>query len=182
MGTFEKIEKDLSRLISLTNEHIALGGHTGINGGVRPTPGQELIDEVRFLIGDRGLKYIQIYPDVRRKPHTYSGRYDSSQIHSDVWSANPAGYVVMFPISGDFENGGVEFFRPTKNLDRINQVYRDYRNVPDFGPEYIGKMEPGYMYVTDCLHRTIPGKERISVDTRLAFDNYGRRRRNYERF
>jgi hypothetical protein len=110
---------------------------------------------------------------VRRKPSRKGSRYSSEWIHSDVWSGNPAGFIVMFPISGDFENTGVEFFKPTKNLDLLNLKYNRYENVPDFGPEYIGKMEEGYMHVVDafCLHRTMPGENtRVSVDMRFGYE------------
>jgi len=162
----KKVPLDLSELIEGSKKHFA--NEARINGEVE-TP--ESFKDMVFGILEQffDLKYVG-KPILRKKPTENTGRYDSSYIHSDVWSGNSPGKIIMFPICGDFEAGGVEFFRPTKNLDILNVEYNDYRDVPDFGPEYIGKMEEGYMHIvsTSCLHRTMKGGTRYSVDIRLA--------------
>jgi len=171
-GILLKIPKDLTVLKELVEAHIALGCNPEINGEIPPKNSEPIRDEVLSLVGQRsGLSHAG-YPIVRQKPCPHSGRYDSSYLHSDVWSGNPPGCIVMFPIMGDFTNGGVEFFKPTMNFNRLNEQYPSYDSVPDFRPEYLGKMEPGFMYVLDafCLHRTMLGEKRISVDMRFAID------------
>ena len=176
-GLLLKIPKNFSDLKEIALRHYEAGGKVRANGEIEPLRNDDLINEVKTLLrGYNGITWVQRYPIVRLKPTRNSGRYDSSWIHSDMWSGNPPGAIIMIPITGDIENGGVEFYRPTKNIDLMDMEYPTYQDVPDFGPEYIGKMEPGFMHVVDayCLHRTMPGMDRISVDFRIHFGGMDR--------
>lgn len=109
-------------------------------------------------------------PIVRMKPSSDGGAKNSSLLHTDYWAGHDA-FVVMIPIGGDFKKGGVEFFEATQNLDLLLKPYADYSQAPDFKPRSLGQMEPGFVYVLDprCLHRTMRGERRISVDFRCAW-------------
>lgn len=173
-GLLLKIPKDLTTLSIIVGKHLALNGKQRLNGEMEPMENKDLRQEVLKLVGrHKGLTHASRNPVVRMKPSPHSGRYDSSYIHSDMWSGHPAGCIVMFPIFGDFETGGVEFFKPRRYPELMEKTYGSYKDVPDFGSEYIGRMEPGYMYVVDafCLHRTLNGGKRVSVDMRFAIDS-----------
>lgn len=121
-------------------------------------------------------------PMVRIKPTPNLGPWDTGYIHTDVWAGN-SGLVVMIPIEGDFETGGVEFFAPTRNYEALlKPVIGSYEAAPDVGPKLIGRMEPGNVYVLSpmCLHRTMAGGgRRVSVDFRVAFDRNFAKQMNY---
>ncbi len=173
-GLLLKIPKDFTALKLIVGKHLTEKGKVRLHGETEPLVNEALKKEVLRLIEPRqGLSHAAMYPIVRSKPTPHSGRYDSSHVHSDVWSGHPPGCIVMFPIFGDFETGGVEFFRPRRNFEHLNKTYPNYQDVPDFDSEYIGRMEPGYMYVVDafCLHRTMDGGKRVSVDMRFAIDD-----------
>ena len=127
-------------------------------------------------------RLVQKFPAIRVKEGKVTGgRYETSIIHTDAWSGNMSS-VVMIPVEGDFETGGVEFFMPTRNLGRLLKEYPDYRKAPDFGALYVGRMEPGKIYFLDaaCLHKTMLGGRRVSVDVRLVYgDAEFSRSRNY---
>jgi hypothetical protein len=188
-GIFLEIPLDLSRLIEVTKRYLTrcceLTGtrvlnlpNRGSNGDVYPRVAVldefgEIEEEVSRLFNPPGISSCQVPISVRVKGGGVSTRFSSDYVHSDTWSGHPAcGGVVMLPIYGDFGGGGVEFYRPTKNLEVLMKNYPSYAEVPDFGPELVGKMKAGHMYVIDhsCLHRTLMGKERVSVDFRFQYE------------
>ena len=79
----------------------------------------------------------------------------------------------MFPVLGDIKAGGVQFFKPTQNIDKMSVVYNTYQDVPDFNPSYLGRMSPNHIHVVDsyCLHKTMQGGMRVSVDWRFVVNN-----------
>lgn len=171
------------------------------NGDVRPRVEvreefRALEVEVRRLFKEvlKGeLDLVQRVLAVRVKGGEEVGGYSSAYLHSDTWAGEPSGGVVMIPIEGDFTNGGVEFFRPTKgSVKDFARRMETYEQVPDFGPEYLGRMKPGHLYVLDafCLHRTMRGGYRCSVDFRFTykqkipgdFGGIGKRLANYVKY
>ena len=179
---------DLSRLRAAVERYIE-GKTPGRNGNLQGGPGWsgvvvEYWNVVKSHI--KGISHCQSSPSVRIKEGAGVGPYETSKLHSDIFAGDPSGVVVMIPLWGDIEFGGVEFFSPTKNFDQF-RGYSDYSFAPDFGPEYLGKMEEGYIHFVDayCLHKTSLGKRRVSLDHRLIFDRFiagdtkGTRLRNY---
>lgn len=170
-----KYPADLSPLKRAVGAFLASGVPPRANGDCLPSEGTwglyEPVKVEALKLLDVRVPYVQ-GPTVRIKPSPPGGRFDSSILHTDVWSGNPPTFVVMIPIEGDFETGGVEFYKPTKNLDLLRLEYEDYKSVPDFAPEYLGKMEPGLVHIVDwkCLHKTMNGGRRVSVDFRVAYD------------
>lgn len=148
------------------------------NGDVRPRV--EVLDEFRQIQLEvdkafafaQGIDLVQRVESVRVKGVKELGRYSSAHLHTDTWAGEPSGGVVMIPIEGDFEKGGVEFFRPTLGTPKeFCRPLEGYELAKDFGPELIGKMREGHLYVLDafCLHRTMRGGYRCSLDFRFTY-------------
>ena len=182
-----KKKADLSNLKVAVSKYL-VGKTPGRNGDIQDGEGfARVVAEYWNLVkGVTGISHCQLSPSVRVKEKPTGGAYDTTKLHSDVFAGDPSGVVVMIPLFGDIEFGGVEFYRPTKNLDKFC-FYPDYSLAPDFKPEYLGKMEEGYIHFVDafCLHKTVVGKKRVSLDHRMIFDKFiesdsrGTRLRNY---
>lgn len=211
-GIFAEIPCDLSKVVKATQDYLsacrrfggsnvfALSNYTQ-NGDVRPR--KEVLAEFKVVeLEARALfssvlrgevEQVQRVESVRCKGGLERGSYSTNQLHSDIWAGEPSGGVVMIPIEGDFENGGVEFFKPTLgSVKDFSRYYLSYSEVPDFGPVSVGKMKPGNLYVIDsfCLHQTMKGGYRCSVDFRFTykdkvgsdFSGIGKRLANYVPF
>ena len=178
---------DLSALIAAVQAVLKEPHRLSVNGDVttRGTGYDVFVGELWRLLGPYLVeppRLVQRFPSIRVKDgRVTGGRYETSIVHTDAWSGNLSS-VVMIPIEGDFERGGVEFYLPTRNLGRLLDEYPDYADVPDFGAIPVGRMEPGKIYFLDaaCLHKTMLGGRRVSVDVRLVYgDVEFSRRRNY---
>lgn len=180
-----KKKADLSRLKAAVSQCNETPGKNGnIQGGIGFR--QVVIEYWNLVKWVRGISHVQVFPSIRVKEKPGEGPYETTKLHSDVFAGDPSGVVVMIPLFGDIEFGGVEFYRPTKNFDKFT-FYSDYALAPDFAPEYLGKMEEGHIHFVDawCLHKTMVGKKRVSLDHRMIFDRFidgdtkGTRMRNY---
>lgn len=182
-----KQKADLGNLKAAVSRYL-VGKAPRRNGDVQGGEGFEtvVVEYWNLIKRVKGISHCQSFPSVRVKDGPSDGAYDTAKLHSDIFAGDPSGVVVMIPLFGDIEFGGVEFYKPTKNLEKFG-FYPDYSLAPDFSPEYLGKMEEGYIHFVDayCLHKTIVGKRRVSLDHRLIFDRFiesdtkGTRMRNY---
>lgn len=171
---------------------MAFGGRPRLNGEVLPEDRsrgayERVVGEYRALVvpllPESGFEAAQSWVTVREKgTRPASGPYDSAKMHLDAWSGNPPGVVVMIPVEGDIEGGGVEFFRPTRNFHLVDEPLLDYNEAPDFGPEPLGGLWPWHVHFVDCLHRTQAGGRRVSVDHRFAYRLGGAKAGNYVDF
>lgn len=183
-----KVPADLERLKSAVKSYME-GKPVGRNGNVQVLEGfrKVVIEYWRLVSWVEGISHYQLYPSIRVKSGKTDGAYDTSKLHSDVFAGDPSGVVVMIPLFGDIEFGGVEFFEPTQGSYEDFKFYPDYDLAPDFKPKYLGKMEAGYIHFVDafCLHRTMMGNKRVSLDHRMVFEDFlesdrkGTRMRNY---
>ncbi len=183
-----KVPADLEKLKSVVSSYME-GKAVGRNGNVEVVEGfrKVVIEYWRLISWVEGVSHYQLYPSIRIKEGKVDGAYDTSKLHSDVFAGDPTGVVVMIPLMGDIEGGGVEFYRPTKGSYEDFKFYPDYDLAPDFKPEYLGKMEAGHIHFVDafCLHKTMLGDRRVSLDHRMVFEEFlesdrkGTRMRNY---
>jgi hypothetical protein len=184
-----KVPADLTELKAAVEKYLQ-GRVPRDNGDVQGGDGfrkvvVEYWNVVKGMVG--GISHCQSFPSIRVKEKPSHGPYDTYKLHSDVFAGDPSGVVVMIPLFGDIENGGVEFYKPTRGRREDFCFYSRYDLAPDFKPEYLGKMEPDKVHFVDafCLHKTMVGKKRVSLDHRLIFDRFlesdskGTRMRNY---
>lgn len=171
-GLVARLKADLEPLRAAVKAVLGKGdwlslNNLGTNGNLLKTPectaAYEVVERLAWdLVPNVGLRTT---PVIRVKGRLDKSTFGTSYIHSDTFAGHPTGCVVMIPICGDFEAGGVSFYRPTKG------VFKDYPNYADldFGPEYIGKMDGEHIHVLDayCLHKTDLGGLRVSVDFRM---------------
>ena len=181
------VKADLSNLISAVQAVLVAPHQLSTNGDVTTRGEKYAAFEIALWTLLRPYlipppKLVQRWPCIRVKEGKSTGsRFETSIIHTDAWSGNMSS-VAMIPIEGDFETGGVEFYIATQNLPELLREHGDYQHAPDFGALKVGQMEPGYIYFLDpsCLHKTMLGGRRVSVDVRLAYQDLEfSRRRNY---